>query len=78
MTQTKIPVDLILESLAQSAEETQKRITRASDVLLSPLNTDLAGTPHEIVIEALCKVFCPTVLICIWWTGATRHARIAS
>ncbi|PKN71573.1 MAG: class III poly(R)-hydroxyalkanoic acid synthase subunit PhaC [Deltaproteobacteria bacterium HGW-Deltaproteobacteria-12] len=51
MTQTKIPVDLILESLAQSAEETQKRITRASDVLLSPLNTDLAGTPHEIVYE---------------------------
>jgi polyhydroxyalkanoate synthase subunit PhaC len=51
MAHTKIPVDLILESLAQSAEETQKRVSRASDVLLSPLNTDPAVTPYEIVYE---------------------------
>jgi polyhydroxyalkanoate synthase subunit PhaC len=40
-----------LESLAQSAEETQKRVSRASDILLSPLNTDAAVTPYEIVYE---------------------------
>jgi polyhydroxyalkanoate synthase len=49
MAQTKIPIDLILEKLAQSAEETQKRASRASDILLSPLNTEAAVTPYEIV-----------------------------
>jgi polyhydroxyalkanoate synthase len=49
MAQTKIPVDLILEKLAQSAEETQKRVSRASDILLSPLNTEAAVTPYDIV-----------------------------
>ena len=49
MTQTKIPVDLILENLAQSAEDTRKRVSKASDILLSPLNTDPAVTPYEIV-----------------------------
>ena len=49
MAQTKIPIDLILEKLAQSAEETQKRASRASDILLSPLNTEAAVTPYDIV-----------------------------
>lgn len=49
MTQTKIPVDLILENLAQSTEETRKRVSRASDILLSPLDTKAATTPYEIV-----------------------------
>jgi polyhydroxyalkanoate synthase subunit PhaC len=49
MSQPKIPVDLILESLAQTTEETHKRVSRASDILLSPLNTDAAVTPYEIV-----------------------------
>jgi polyhydroxyalkanoate synthase subunit PhaC len=51
MAQTKIPVDLILESLAQSAEDAQKRVSKASDVLLGSLNSDLATTPYEIVYE---------------------------
>lgn len=51
MTQAKIPVDLILEQLAQSAEEAQKRASRASDVLLGDLNSELAATPYEIVYE---------------------------
>jgi polyhydroxyalkanoate synthase subunit PhaC len=51
MTQTKIPVDLILESLAQSAEDAQKRVSKASDVLLGTLNSDLATTPYEVVYE---------------------------
>lgn len=49
MTKTKIPVDLILESLAQTTEETHKRVSRASDIFLSPLDTDAAVTPYEIV-----------------------------
>jgi polyhydroxyalkanoate synthase subunit PhaC len=51
MTQTKIPVDLIMESLAQGAEEAQKRVSRASDVLLGTLNSEMASTPYEIVYE---------------------------
>ncbi len=51
MTQTKIPVDLILENMAQSAEDTRNRVSRASDILLGPLNTDAALTPYEIVYE---------------------------
>jgi polyhydroxyalkanoate synthase len=51
MTQTKIPLDLILESLAEDTETAQKRASRASDVLLSPLHYDLASTPYEIVYE---------------------------
>lgn len=49
MSQSKIPVDLILENLAQSTEETRKRVSRASDILLSPLNTEAAVTPYDIV-----------------------------
>ncbi|PKN74570.1 MAG: class III poly(R)-hydroxyalkanoic acid synthase subunit PhaC [Deltaproteobacteria bacterium HGW-Deltaproteobacteria-10] len=51
MTQTKIPVDLILENLAQSAEDTRNRVSKASDILLGPLNTDPAITPYEIVYQ---------------------------
>ena len=51
MPQTKIPVDLILENLAKSAEDVQKRVSRASDVLLGDLNSELSTTPFEIVYE---------------------------
>jgi len=51
MKQTKIPVDLILESMAKSAEDAQKRVSKASDVLLGDLNTALATTPYEVVYE---------------------------
>jgi polyhydroxyalkanoate synthase len=51
MTQTKIPIDLILESLAQDAEKARIRASKASDVLLGPLHSELATTPYEIVYE---------------------------
>jgi polyhydroxyalkanoate synthase subunit PhaC len=51
MARTNIPVDLILESLAQDAEKVQKRVSKASDVLLGELHSDLATTPYEIVYE---------------------------
>lgn len=49
MTQSKIPVDRILAKLAEDAERTQARTKKASDVLLGPLDTDIATTPYETV-----------------------------
>ncbi|MFO7569989.1 MAG: class III poly(R)-hydroxyalkanoic acid synthase subunit PhaC [Smithellaceae bacterium] len=51
MNSTKIPIDLILERLAEDAEKAHKRATRASDVLLGELDYELAKTPYEIVYE---------------------------
>lgn len=51
MTRTNIYLDLILEKLAEDAEIAQKRVSKASDVLLSELNCQLASTPYEIVYE---------------------------
>ncbi|MDO9559465.1 MAG: class III poly(R)-hydroxyalkanoic acid synthase subunit PhaC [Syntrophales bacterium] len=51
MTQPKIPLDLILANLAEDAEKTQARVTRASDVLLGPLSSDVAVTPYDVVYE---------------------------
>jgi polyhydroxyalkanoate synthase subunit PhaC len=51
MTETKIPLDLILEKMAEDAEKAQKRASKASDVLLGELNYQLAATPYEIVYE---------------------------
>jgi len=51
MDTTKIPIDLILERMAEDAEKAQQRASRASDVLLSELNYQLGSTPYEIVYE---------------------------
>lgn len=51
MDQAKIPVDLIMAKLAEDAEKAQARARKASDVLLSPLNTDIATTPYDVVYE---------------------------
>ena len=51
MDQPKIPLDLILASLAKDTEKAQARVTRASEVLLSELSTDIAPTPYDIVYE---------------------------
>ncbi|NOR23759.1 MAG: class III poly(R)-hydroxyalkanoic acid synthase subunit PhaC [Desulforhopalus sp.] len=51
MTQPKIPVDLILKSLAEEAESAQKRMGKAADVLLGDLETDIATTPYEVVYQ---------------------------
>jgi polyhydroxyalkanoate synthase len=51
MDQPKIPVDLILAKMAEDAEKVQARVRKASDVLLSPLNTEIASTPYEVVFE---------------------------
>jgi polyhydroxyalkanoate synthase len=49
MSQSKIPVDLILSKLAEDAEKAQERAHKASDVLLESLDTSIAATPYEIV-----------------------------
>jgi polyhydroxyalkanoate synthase len=51
MAQTKIPVDLLLASLAEDAEKAQVRAQKASDVLLEKLETDIAATPYDVVYE---------------------------
>lgn len=51
MSSTKIPIDLILEKMAEDAEKAQQRVSRASEVFQGQLNTDLASTPYEIVYE---------------------------
>jgi polyhydroxyalkanoate synthase len=51
MSSTKIPIDLILEKMAEDAEKAQQRVSKASEVLQGQLNTELATTPYEIVYE---------------------------
>ncbi len=51
MDQPKIPVDLILAKLAEDAEKAHARVRKASDVLLGPLETDIATTPYDVVFE---------------------------
>jgi polyhydroxyalkanoate synthase subunit PhaC len=49
MSQFKVPVDLILSKLAQDAERVQARAQKASEVLLSELDAEVAQTPYDIV-----------------------------
>jgi len=51
MSQPKIPLDLILANLAEEAEKTQAKVTKASDVLLGQLSTNIAETPYDVVYE---------------------------
>ena len=51
MERPKIQVDLILSKLAEDAEKAQARAHKASDVLLGPLETDIATTPYDVVYE---------------------------
>jgi polyhydroxyalkanoate synthase len=51
MTQAKIPVDLILSKLAEEAEKVHSRASKASEVLLDDLETDIAQTPYEVVYQ---------------------------
>jgi polyhydroxyalkanoate synthase len=51
MTQSKIAVDLILSKLAEEAEKARTRAEKASEVLLGPLETEIATTPCDVVYE---------------------------
>ena len=51
MEKKKIPVDLILNKLTEDAGKAPEKISKASDVLLSPLETGIARTPYEVIYE---------------------------
>ncbi|OGP63668.1 MAG: class III poly(R)-hydroxyalkanoic acid synthase subunit PhaC, partial [Deltaproteobacteria bacterium RBG_13_49_15] len=51
MERPKISVDLILSKLAEDAETARIKAQKASDVLLEPLNTEIAATPYDVVYE---------------------------
>ena len=51
MSQPKIPVDLILSKLAEDAERVHARTHKAADILIEPLNTEIATTPYDVVYE---------------------------
>lgn len=51
MAQPKISVDLILSKLAEEAEKAGESAQKASDVLLEPLDTEIAVTPYDVVYE---------------------------
>ena len=51
MNSSKIPLDLILERMAEDAEKAQQRVSKASEVLQGNLNYELGSTPYEIVYE---------------------------
>ena len=49
MTESKIPVELILKNLADEAEKVQERVHKAQSILLGPLDTEIATTPYDVV-----------------------------
>jgi polyhydroxyalkanoate synthase len=51
MNSTKIPLDLILEKMAEDAEKAQQRVSKASEILQGQLNYEIASTPYEIVYQ---------------------------
>lgn len=51
MAQPKISVDQILSKLADEAEKVWESVQKASDVLLEPLETEIAVTPYNVVYE---------------------------
>jgi polyhydroxyalkanoate synthase subunit PhaC len=51
MGQPNISIDLFLSMLAEDVEKAQNKAKKAADVLLGSLDTQIAGTPYEIVYE---------------------------
>ncbi len=51
MSQSKIPVDLILKNLAEEAGVAQQRMGKTADVLLGDINAEIATTPYDVVYQ---------------------------
>ena len=51
MSQSQIAVDLILKKITEQTEKAKSRVQKASEVLLSSLDTGIATTPFEYVYE---------------------------
>ena len=51
MADPRIPIDLILKRLSEDADKAQARAQKAPDVLLGPLDTEIASTPYDVVYD---------------------------
>lgn len=51
MKRFKVPIDLIMSKIAEDATKARNRASKASEVLLSNLKTDLAKTPYEVIYQ---------------------------
>jgi len=51
MTQPKTAIGLIVSKMAEDAEKARTRAEKASEVLLGPLETEIATTPCDVVYE---------------------------
>ena len=51
MESIKIPIDRLLQKMADHAEKMQDRLHKAKDILLGSLDTEIATTPCEILYE---------------------------
>lgn len=50
-TQHKIPVDLIMSKMAENVNNTRARTRKASEIMTSDLDTNIASTPYEVVYQ---------------------------
>ncbi len=46
-----IAVDVLIKNLAEGTKSAKKRAEKASEILLGPLETDIAPTPYEVVYQ---------------------------
>ncbi|MBF0204687.1 MAG: class III poly(R)-hydroxyalkanoic acid synthase subunit PhaC [Desulfamplus sp.] len=51
MKQFQVPIDLIMSKMADHTTQARDRASKASDVLLSNLETDIALTPYEVIYQ---------------------------
>ena len=50
-TKSTISLDHILSRLADDSQKAQSLLDKASNVLLEPLETEIAPTPYEVVYQ---------------------------
>ncbi len=51
MEKAGLPVDLIISKIADNAAKTPSRTQKASEILIGPLETEIAQTPYDVVFE---------------------------
>lgn len=51
MAAPKIPVELIIKKMTEEAGQAQQRFEKAKDVLLGPLDAEIATTPYDVVFS---------------------------
>ncbi len=51
MEKPKVSLDVLFSALADDVEQTQERVSKAKEVLTSPLDTEIGSTPYEVVYQ---------------------------